>query len=112
MGVTFGFNNPRNRVTIYRISGFSYDVISYKYLPIFRSADPDLKVRWGPLSNILYLSFHSFGVLWCFGGFCPKNKGEKGGPGHLPWICHCIWCGTPDGINISNTGLLKLTESL
>ena len=62
VGVTFGFNNPRNRVTIHRISGFSYDVISYKYLSI-SVADPDLKVRWGPLSNILYLSFHSFGIL-------------------------------------------------
>ena len=41
-------------------------------------ADPDLKVRWGPLSNILFLSFHSFGVLWCFDGFSLKNKGGRG----------------------------------
>jgi len=97
VGVTFGFNNPRNRVTIYRISWFSYDVISYKYLPIFRSADPDLKVRWGPLSNILFLSFHSFGVLWCFGGFSLKNKGGRGVLGTSPGSATAFGAAHPTG---------------
>ena len=96
MGVTFGFNNPRNRVTIHRISGFSYDVISYKYLSI-SVADPDLKVRWGPLSNILFLSFHSFGVLWCLGGFCPKNKGGRGALGTSPGSATAFGAAHPTG---------------
>ena len=96
MGVTFGFNNPRNRVTIHRISGCSYDVTSYKY-PSISDADPDLKVRWGPLSNILFLSFHSFGVLWCFGGFSLKNKGGRGTLGTSPGSATAFGAAHPTG---------------
>ena len=79
MGVIFGFNNPRNRVTIHRISGFSYDVISYKYLSI-SVADPDLKVRWARPQTFCFCPF----TVWVFYGvlvaFVQKIRGGRG-----PW---------------------------
>ena len=37
------------------------------------------------------------GVLWCFGGFCPKNKGDKGALGTFSGSATAFGAAHPTG---------------